>query len=155
MPNSLLWCTITCLVPVYIPQALNTITCLNYLWPQAGWPILFCGPAWEVVLAKTNPAEKQGEDLKKMKMNVWGKGFSADYGVPDNDLPTIFSANPLQKPQLNPIRQDVLVCSNCELVRPSGKAGKHRDLSSNPLQLSFLFKSCGLWTRSCDFVPHS
>ena len=33
-------------------------------------------------------------------------------------------------------------------------AGK-QDLGSNPLRLSFLFKSCGLWTLSCDFVPHS
>ena len=31
----------------------------------------------------------------------------------------------------------------CELVWPSGKV------------LSFLFKSCGLWTLSCDFVPHN
>ena len=42
-----------------------------------------------------------------------------------------------------------------EPVRPSGKAGKRRDLGSNPLRLSFLFKSCGLWTLSCDLVPHS
>ena len=28
-------------------------------------------------------------------------------------------------------------------------------LGSIPLRLSFLFKSCGLWTRSCDFVPHN
>ena len=41
-----------------------------------------------------------------------------------------------------------------EPVWPSGKAGKRRDLGSIPLRLSFLFKSCGLWTRSCDFVPH-
>ena len=34
-------------------------------------------------------------------------------------------------------------------------AGKQRDLGSNPLRLSFLFKSCGLWTLSCDFVPHN
>ena len=44
-----------------------------------------------------------------------------------------------------------------EPVWPSGKAlgwysGKQRDLGSNPLRLSFLFKSCGLWTLSCDFV---
>ena len=32
----------------------------------------------------------------------------------------------------------------CEPVWPSGKVGKH--LGSNPLQLSFLFISCGLWT---------
>ena len=27
-------------------------------------------------------------------------------------------------------------------------AGKQRDVGSNPLRLSFLFKSCGLWTLS-------
>ena len=41
-----------------------------------------------------------------------------------------------------------------EPVWPRGKAGKRNDLGSIPLRLSFLFKSCGLWTRSCDFVPH-
>ena len=35
------------------------------------------------------------------------------------------------------------------------EAGKQRDLGSNPLRLSFLFKGCGLWTLSCDFVPHN
>ena len=34
-------------------------------------------------------------------------------------------------------------------------AGKQRDLGSNPLWLLFLFKICGLWTLSCDFVPHN
>ena len=34
-------------------------------------------------------------------------------------------------------------------------AGKQKDLGSNLLRLSFLFKSCGLWTLSCDFVPHN
>ena len=34
-------------------------------------------------------------------------------------------------------------------------AGKQKDLGSNPLRLSFLFKSCGLWTLSCDFVPRN
>ena len=43
----------------------------------------------------------------------------------------------------------------CEPVWPSGKAGKQRDLGSNPLRLSFLCKNCGLWTLSCDFVPHN
>ena len=42
-----------------------------------------------------------------------------------------------------------------EPVWPSGKAGKQRDLGSNPLRLSVLFKSCGLWTLSCDFVSHN
>ena len=35
------------------------------------------------------------------------------------------------------------------------QAGKQRDLGSNPFRLSFLFKSCGLWTLSCGFVPHN
>ena len=30
---------------------------------------------------------------------------------------------------------------------------KRKDLGSIPLRLSFHIKSCGLWTRSCDFVP--
>ena len=34
----------------------------------------------------------------------------------------------------------------------SGKAGK---LGSNPLRLSFLFNSCGLWTVSSDFVTYN
>ena len=34
-------------------------------------------------------------------------------------------------------------------------AGKQKDLGSNLFRLCFLFKSCGLWTLSCDFVPHS
>ena len=34
------------------------------------------------------------------------------------------------------------------------QAGKRKDLGSIPLRLSFLFKSCGLWTLSCDFVHH-
>ena len=48
--------------------------------------------------------------------------------------------------------------AQCEPVWPSVKAlraGKRRGLGSNPLWLSFLFKTCSLWTRSCDFVPHS
>ena len=35
-------------------------------------------------------------------------------------------------------------------------AGKRKDLAGSiPHRLSFLFKSCGLWTRSCDFVSHN
>ena len=34
-------------------------------------------------------------------------------------------------------------------------AGKRKDLGSNLLRLSFPFKSYGLWTLSCDFVPHN
>ena len=43
-------------------------------------------------------------------------------------------------------------------VRYNYKAGKQRDLSLkvNLLQLSFLFKNCGLWIlKSRDFVPHN
>ena len=43
-----------------------------------------------------------------------------------------------------------LPSANCWPVWPSGK---QRDLGSNPLRLSFLFKCCGLWTVSCDFCP--
>ena len=46
----------------------------------------------------------------------------------------------------------------CEPVWPSGKAGTRSGGASHgsiPLRLSFLFKSCGLWTLSCDFVPHN
>ena len=34
-------------------------------------------------------------------------------------------------------------------------AGKQRHFGSILLRLSFFFKSCGLWTLSCDFVPHN
>ena len=40
----------------------------------------------------------------------------------------------------------------CEPVWPGGKAGKQKDLGSNPLLLSFLFKRCGLLTLASDFV---
>ena len=33
---------------------------------------------------------------------------------------------------------------------PSGKAGRPRGFGLNLLRLSFLFKSCGLWTLSCE-----
>ena len=35
------------------------------------------------------------------------------------------------------------------------EAGKQRDLVLNLLRLCFHLKSCGLWTLSCDFVPHN
>ena len=37
------------------------------------------------------------------------------------------------------------------------EAGKQKGLGSIPLRLSFpaLQKGCGLWTLSCDFVPHN
>ena len=34
-------------------------------------------------------------------------------------------------------------------------AGMQKDLDSVPFLLSFLFKSCGLWTLSSDCVPHN
>ena len=40
-------------------------------------------------------------------------------------------------------------------VKNGLKAGKQRDLGSIPLRLSFLFKSCFLWTLSCDFVLYN
>ena len=42
-----------------------------------------------------------------------------------------------------------------EPVWPSDNPDKQTELGSNLLRLSFLFKSCGLWTPSCGFVPHS
>ena len=30
-----------------------------------------------------------------------------------------------------------------------------KTLTVSPLRLSFLFRSCGLWTLSCDFVSHN
>ena len=38
-------------------------------------------------------------------------------------------------------------------VWPSGKAGKQRDLGSNPLRLSFLFKSGSMWTLVLWLCP--
>ena len=49
--------------PIYIPRALN-----GNLHP-AGWPILFCGPTQEPVLAKANTGKKSGEVLEKMQLN--------------------------------------------------------------------------------------
>ena len=42
-----------------------------------------------------------------------------------------------------------------ELVWPSGKAGKRKDLGSIPLRLSFPFKKVVVCGQSCDFVHHS
>ena len=58
---------------------------------------------------------------------------------------------------LQPVNGHIFVTyvSACEPVWPSGKAGKQGDLGSNPLRLSCHLKSCGLWTLSSDFVPHS
>ena len=35
------------------------------------------------------------------------------------------------------------------------QAGKQTAVSLNPLQLSFLFRSCGLWTLSSDSAPQN
>ena len=43
----------------------------------------------------------------------------------------------------------------CELVWPGGKAGKQEGPRFESASALFLFESCGLWTLSCDFVPHS
>ena len=45
--------------------------------------------------------------------------------------------------------------AKCDPVWSRGTAGKQKDLGSIPLRLSFLFKSCDLWTLSYDFVPHN
>ena len=50
------------------------------------------------------------------------------------------------------VKHHVYYIEDWEPVWLSRKAG---DLGSTPLQLSFLFKSCFLWTLSCDFVLHS
>ena len=34
------------------------------------------------------------------------------------------------------------------------QAGKLADVGSSPLRLTLLWKSCGSWTQSGDFVPH-
>ena len=52
-------------------------------------------------------------------------------------------------------KKEIMLYNYSEPVWPSGKTGKQRDLGSNLLWLSFLFKSCCLWTLSCDFVPHN
>ena len=51
----------------------------------------------------------------------------------------------------------IITATNCELVWPSGKAlnceaeGLRFDSASDLISLQ---KCCGLWTPSCDFVPH-
>ena len=53
----------------------------------------------------------------------------------------------------SPLQQNLQNVSRFGLAVRS-QAGKQKDLGSNLLRLSFLFKSC-LWTLSCDFVPHN
>ena len=43
----------------------------------------------------------------------------------------------------------------CVALRPQKPSGLLGTRSSNPLRISFLFKSCGLWTLPCNFVPHN
>ena len=55
------------------------------------------------------------------------------------------------------IKRQTGATENRQPVWPGGKAllgryCKQKGLSSIPLRLSFLFKSCGLWTRSCVFL---
>ena len=59
----------------------------------------------------------------------------------------------MYEPDINP---DILLTLNVSRfgLAVRRQAGKQRDLGSNLLRLSFLFKSCGLWTLSCDFFPH-
>ena len=48
------------------------------------------------------------------------------------------------------VQSKVVVCEqSCDFVP------HQRDHGSNLLRLSLLFKSCGLWTLSCDFVLHN
>ena len=48
----------------------------------------------------------------------------------------------------------VALYMECDLVSPSSKAlgWQAEGPRFDPLQLSFLFKNCGLWTLSCDFT---
>ena len=45
--------------------------------------------------------------------------------------------------------------TNATLSPPECEPVWQKDLGSKPLRFWFLFKSCGLWTLSCDFVPHN
>ena len=63
-------------------------------------------------------------------------------------LSTMFSF--LTAPMPHPPQPPNYPNTGCEPVWPSGKTGMQKDFGSNPLRLSLLFKSCGLWTLSCD-----
>ena len=54
-----------------------------------------------------------------------------------------------------PLPSKAVICGHCLLCELVWPRGKQRDLGSNLLRLSFLVTSCGLWTLSCDFVPHN
>ena len=62
-----------------------------------------------------------------------------------------------EAPAYNECQLHIIIPPTVSNTRVSrfGLAGKRSDLGSNPLRLSFLFKSCGLWTLSCDFIPHN
>ena len=59
--------TTTHVLPIYIPQALNMRTCINHLEQQEGWPISFCGPTHEPVLAKANTGKTSERFWKKCR----------------------------------------------------------------------------------------
>ena len=70
--------------------------------------------------------------------------------------------SPSEVPQVcyhfqRPAFEVVLPCSQAQYrkVPTSRPSGKQNDVRSIPLRLSLLFKSCRLWTQSCDFVPHN
>ena len=94
--------------------------------------------AWSLARSRTQCAvQKAAEKCINTYNGQNKKGFGPYDRQPRKNLHTAISVN---KPKLS--------------VTKHGN-GKRRDLGSNPLRLSFLFRSCGLWTLSCDFVPHS
>ena len=58
----------------------------------------------------------------------------------------------LRQPKLKRLKSTKMIVSRFGLA-VRRLAGKKRDLGSNLLRLSFLFKRCGLWTLSSHFVP--
>ena len=68
-----------------------------------------------------------------------------------NRGPSAYQPNALPLGQTGSQSNTMVLCS----VSRFGLAGKQRDLGSNLLRLSLLFKICGLWTLSCDSVPHN
>ena len=63
------------------------------------------------------------------------------------------SLNTNTHPTHNRTPQHTHACTHTRTrARAHTQAGKRRDLGSNPIRFCFLFKSCGLWTLSCDFV---
>ena len=56
-------------MPIHIPQALNMGTWFNCPWWWAGWPILFCVPTKEPMLATANTGKTWEMVLEKMQVN--------------------------------------------------------------------------------------